>query len=182
MPTIFYEELAAHLHEGMSFYQAKQRAVDYYKKFTRWEEHIESYANSSPIQFIAACKSPNAEIVAQSSWLDANLSADEIIGFRELFDLLLDYCDSLPPGDTQQIGKKWLACIVREANLEHILSEARQQWVARVLAGTQSTTIREIAHSRGYADGKKSRTHKTFDTRLSAFRDALRSHSNEYSL
>jgi hypothetical protein len=189
MPSIFKTELNAYLAEGLPYYIAKHRAIDYHRKFTAREVDLarqhglgpedSSVDNLEEDSMIHATDRPDAEITINSSWTDANLLPEERVMFRELFELMVDYCYSLKAGKAQQIGRRWLAQIVREGNLEHLLSEERQRWVALQLKNSPSEHLQDVASLCGYEPRQRSRVDCTFDYHLNAFQTGLREYLRE---
>jgi hypothetical protein len=183
MPTIFEADVEEYVAIGFDRPIAIRMAIDYYRKFTRREQSINrsnwkrprhGYDAVSQIEF----GNPDVELLS-SVWIDCNLLPDERVAFRQLVDRILEYIDSIKEREPRRVGKKWLAQIIRTANLESILSEQQQEWVDAELGNALPQLKKDLATVCGYKVRGSARTTQPFEDNLETFQNGLRDYLHE---
>lgn len=192
--SIFQEELEYHLAiPGTPYYIARQRAIDYTRRYTRREVPIDKLLSlEDDVEFsgqhilgaISLEISPDACLLQEGNFVDANLSPESRALFNDLIRKLLTEFVKL--GDdfenelfgSSQLNEKiaiaYLARIIRIANLEHILNDDLQQIVHTALGGRTPWTILDLSIVCGYKIRAGSRLDNNFQKELNKVQAGLR--------
>jgi len=160
--SVFDAEVKAWRAEGLPLYQARQRAIDDYRKYGKRKVSAE-FGESPEGEFEGT---PDAILLGEGNWLDANLSAESRLMFNQLFRLMFEYAqewDGQYPdnkrifSEIHGLAAKYMARIVRCGNLEHILDEDLQEMVAKELGDSIPWNKADLAEVCGYGlrEGRK---------------------------
>jgi len=171
----FEEDIQTGLDDGLPFYQAKQRAVDSYRKFQA-REKTDVWNKGELIDIFEP--SPDAILMNEGNWLDANLPIDERMSVNEIVGLMFEFAqDWKEPGSSDRIvAMKWVCRIVRLANVEHIL-KAEIQAVVNAELGTADIDFKaDIAELSGFASRENRRVPNEYEAKLREFLPALASY------
>jgi len=185
--SIFQTELEANLALGMPFYVAKQRAIDYYRRYTR-REIISDLTEGSAEGTMEV--SPDAVMMGEGNFLDANVTAESRVMFNQLFRLFLEYAEEWTSGhpdnkkvwyDTKRIAVKDVCRIARCGNLEHLLDEDLQEVVGRELGESVPWNDCDLAEICGYELRKGKRMDNVATWNLKCWRDDFRTYASHVS-
>jgi hypothetical protein len=180
MPTIFEADVEEYVAIGFDRPIAIRMAIDYYRRFTRREHSIDQYSwkKSRPGYSQIEVGNPDVALIS-TVWIECNLLPDERVAFRQLVDRILEYIDSIKEREPRRVGKKWLAQIIRTANLESILSEQQQEWVDAELGNALPQLKKDLATVCGYKVRGSARTTQPFEDNLETFQNGLREYLHE---
>ena len=142
--SIFQAELDAHSEHGtVPYFIARQRAIDYHRRFTLREVH--GFDEETGELREGLDPTPDVALLNESSFHDANLSPESRTLFNDLVRQLFEkFCKAQKE---QKISTKFLAYLLRSNNLEHILDPDLQAMVQRSLRGASPMNLYEFAQS-----------------------------------
>jgi hypothetical protein len=163
--SVFDENVQMGLDDGLPLYMARQRAIDYHRRYTARELVLnDGYLAEG------ADVTPDAAVLGEGNWLDANLSSESRMSFNEQFGLMLEHAQEVDSG----IGIKWLCRLARNGNLEHILDDELQAIVEKELGEAKIDFIADLAELCGYEIRKGRRVPAEFQFKLDEFLTGLR--------
>jgi hypothetical protein len=180
--SVFMEEMKWHRATGASYFIARQRTIDYQRRYTDMESPIDYLIRSERIGDPLAI-SPDCLLVNEGSFVDANLTPESRALFNDLVRQLLtefvkrdDFEDKafVRDGLNERIATLYLARILRIDNLEHILDDDLQQIVNTALGDTLPWTMADFASLCGYCPRKGSRINSVFEREISKIQFGLR--------
>jgi hypothetical protein len=195
--SIFQEELNFHRAiPGTPYFIARQRAIDYARRYTRREIPIDSLLsleNDDDNFFLGHTLNsvyleihPDAVLLQQGNFIDANVSPESRALFNDLVRQLFtqfvklgdDFEDKLFANGSQldeRIATIYLARIIRIGNLEHILNDDLQQIVQTALGnGRTPWTVLDLSILCGYKIRKGSRLDNNFQRELKKVQSGLK--------
>jgi hypothetical protein len=182
MVSIFEEELRFHLAApDTPYFIARQRAIDYTRRYTRRElpiDHLisleDGFESGGVINTILLEISPDAFLLQEGNFIDANLSPESRALFNDLVRKLFQFIESAGDRLDGGIAIIFLARIIRVGNLEHILSEDLQAVVQGALGDRTPWTLLDLSILCGYHIRKRSTLDKKFQRELGKIQNQLR--------
>jgi len=188
--SIFHEELKFHLAlPGTPYFIARQRAIDYTRRYTRREipiENLISLEDNAELTVLNSIEiSPDAFLLQEGNFVDANLTPESRALFNDLVRKLFtqfvklgdDFEDAMFADGTQlneRIATIYLARIIRIGNLEHILNLDLQRIVQSALGDRTPWTILDLSILCGYGIRKGSRLDNNFRKEIWRIQAGLR--------
>lgn len=192
--SIFREELEYHLAiPNTPYYIARQRAIDYTRRYTRREVPIDQllsleddvdFSGPRTLGAVSLEISPDAFLLQEGNYIDANLSPESRALFNDLIRKLLtefvklgDDFENELFGSSQlneKIATAYLARIIRVGNLEHILNDDLQQIVRTALGDRTPWTVLDLSIVCGFGIRKGSRLDNNFQKELNKVQAGLR--------
>jgi len=193
--SIFQEELNFHRAiPGTPYFIARQRAIDYTRRYTRREIPIDTLLSTENDDYSGQHTTlnsvyfeihPDAMLLQQSNFTDANISPESRALFNDLVRQLFtqfvklgdDFEDKLFVNSQldERIATIYLARIIRVGNLEHILNDDLQQIVQRALgSGRTPWTVLDLSILCGYKIRKGSRLDNGFQREITKIQVGLR--------
>ena len=158
------------------YYMAKQRAIDYYRRYTAREItvscHDESEMATEGLKYEES--TPDAIELSEGNFLDANLTPENRTIFNDLVrKLLCDFCNQGSKKFDKDIALIFVAAQIRKGNLEHILDEDLQTLVAKILGDKSPETELEVSETCGFPRRSGSRASNDWTKQRAHIQDGL---------
>jgi hypothetical protein len=177
----FQDDVDTAVAGGMDHYLARQRAVDNYRRFTSRE--ISSEFNAAGDGFDVH---PDAVLLSEGNWLSANLSAESVLMFKNLFRDFYDFAlewdeENSSKYEGLKLAAKYVARLARILNLEHLLDDDLQEVVSKELGDTTPWFKADLVELCGYGMRDNRRVPNKASWHWDAWENALRSYAKNES-
>lgn len=188
MPTAFQMEVDAALGEGLPYYQARQRATDYYRRYTArevtqiplwWSERPGGMAGVDAdhvLDWYQSDATPDLDLVCAGSTGSALVTPEDTASFNLFFSRIAGYAQAYEQRKSDPIGVCYLAYLTDVHNLQHVLRDDLQALMLSASNGRSLRTRGDLAELMGYTLREKSKTPAVFDRRLGCFQAGLRTY------
>ena len=154
------------------YYVAIQRANDYYNKFTAREMPF------GEDDEVVGEVLPDAVILGESNYLDANLSPESRTMFNDLVrQLLFNFVEEFEKENTdirKGFASKYVSRLIRMSRLDEILDQDLQDKIQEALGDNNPWRIGQLAPIAGFWIREGGRTPMEFEMHCHRVKDELR--------